>query len=64
VGNAKAEIPFALQIASASPAWTKLAPWILWPFAAVAIFVVHRTLGRKRIALQPPAPPGGRSLLR
>lgn len=43
VGNAKAEIPFTLQIAAAPPAWTKLAPWILWPFAAVAIFVAHRT---------------------
>ncbi len=48
VGNAKAEIPFTLQIAAAPPAWTKLAPWILWPLAAAAIFVVHRTLGRKR----------------
>jgi hypothetical protein len=48
VGNARAEIPFTLQIASAPPVWTKLAPWILWPFAAVAIFVAHRTLGRKR----------------
>jgi len=48
VGNARAEIPFALQIAAAPPAWTKLAPWILWPLAAAAIFVVHRTLGRKR----------------
>ena len=57
VGNAKAEIPFTLQVAAAPPAWTKLAPWILWPFAAVAIFVAHRT----RAASQPPAPPGGRS---
>ena len=51
VGNAKAEIPFTLQIAAASPAWTKLAPWFLWPFAAAAIFVAHRTLGRKRVPL-------------
>ena len=55
VGNAKAEIPFSLQVVAAPPAWTKLAPWILWPLAAAAIFVVHRT----RAALQPPAPPGG-----
>lgn len=48
VGNARAEIPFALPIAAAPPAWTKLAPWTLWPLAAAAIFVAHRTLGRKR----------------
>jgi hypothetical protein len=50
VGNTRAEIPFALQIATASPAWTKLAPWFLWPSAAVAIFVTHRALGRKRMS--------------
>ncbi|QDT75599.1 hypothetical protein [Lacipirellula limnantheis] len=48
VGNAKVEIPFPLQIVAAPPAWTKLALWILWPFAAAAIFVAHRMLGRKR----------------
>lgn len=57
--NTKAKIPFTLQVAAASPAWTKLAPWFLWPFAAAAMFVAHRTLGRKRLALQPPPPPGG-----
>jgi hypothetical protein len=56
-GNTKAEIPFTLQIAAATPAWTKLAPWILWPFAAAAMFVAHRT----RAVFQPSAPPGGRS---
>lgn len=59
VGDATAEIPFTLQIVSSPPAWTKFAPWILWPFAATAIFVAHRALGRKRLAFQPPAPPGG-----
>ena len=41
-----AEIPFTLQVGAAPPAWTKVAPWILWPFAAAAIFVAHHTLGR------------------
>jgi hypothetical protein len=40
-----AEIPFTLQVDAARPAWTQVAPWILWPFAAAAIFVAHRTLG-------------------
>jgi hypothetical protein len=43
VGDAMAEIPFTLQTAAAPPAWTKLAPWILWPLAAAAMFVAHRT---------------------
>jgi hypothetical protein len=50
-GNSNAEIPFTLQIDAAPPAWTKLAPWFLWPLAAAAVFVAHRTLGRRRIAL-------------
>jgi hypothetical protein len=53
VDNARVEIPFTLQIASSPPAWTKLTPWILWPFAATAIFVVHRALGRKRTDAPP-----------
>jgi hypothetical protein len=63
-GSEQAEIPFALQVDAASPAWTKVAPWFLWPLAAAAVFVAHRTLGRKLNAFQPPAPPGGRSPLR
>lgn len=50
-GSEQAEIPFALQVDAAPPAWTKVAPWFLWPLAAAAVFVAHRTLGRKRIAL-------------
>jgi hypothetical protein len=63
-GSDKAEIPFALHVNAAPPAWTKVAPWFLWPLAAAMVFVAHRTLARKRIAFQPPAPPGGRSPLR
>lgn len=63
-GTDTAEIPFALRVDEASPAWTKLAPWFLWPLAAAAVFVAHRTLDRNRNALQPPAPPRGRSPLR
>lgn len=63
-GNDEAEIPFALHVDAAPPAWTKVAPWFLWPLAAAMVFVAHRTLGRERIAFEPPAPPGGRSPLR
>jgi len=49
-GSEEAEIPFALRVDAAPPAWTKIAPWFLWPLAAAAVFVAHRTLGRKRIA--------------
>jgi hypothetical protein len=48
IGSRRAEIPFELQIAAAPPAWTKLAPWFLWPFAATAIFCAHRAMARKR----------------
>jgi hypothetical protein len=63
-GNDKAEITFSLQVDAAPPAWTKVAPWFLWPLAAAMVLVAHRTLARKRTAFQPPAPPGGRSPLR
>ncbi len=50
VGSEQAEIPFALQVEAAPPAWANVAPWFLWPLAAAAVFVAHRTLGRRRDA--------------
>jgi hypothetical protein len=38
---------FELAIAPPLPAWLDLAPWIGWPFAAIALFGVHQWLAAK-----------------
>ena len=38
---------FELAIAPPLPAWFDLAPWLGWPFAAIALFGVHQWLAAK-----------------
>jgi hypothetical protein len=43
---------FEVETAAPRPAWLELAPWILWPFAVVALGVFHRWLvNRRRVSL-------------
>jgi hypothetical protein len=39
-----AAVLFELNVAEATPPWRSLAGWILWPIAALTLFVVHRRL--------------------
>ncbi|HTQ39003.1 MAG TPA: hypothetical protein VMJ32_08240 [Pirellulales bacterium] len=38
---------FDLDISPPLPAWLELAPWIGWPFAAMALFLVHQRLASR-----------------
>ncbi len=42
-------IVFPLDVAEPLPAWLAYAGWVLWPLGAVAVFVVHRYLVRRRL---------------
>ena len=42
-----ASIPFELTVASGPPPWRSLAPWVLWPGVAIALFAVHRRLAAR-----------------
>jgi hypothetical protein len=40
---------FTLAISPPPPAWLALAPWIAWPFAAIALFFVHQRLASRPV---------------
>jgi hypothetical protein len=37
-------LAFEMVVSPPPPAWLELAPWIGWPFAAVALFLIHQRL--------------------
>lgn len=49
---------FDLEAGAPPPPWLRLAPWIGWPFLAIALFIVHQYLVRRR-AGPPPRPATG-----
>jgi len=52
------ELTRTLDVGEPLPAWMEYAGWVLWPLAAIVLFVVHRTLvrWRQRKANPQPAP--------
>jgi hypothetical protein len=41
-------LAFELDVAPPLPPWLQLAPWVGWPFAVVALFLVHQKLVASR----------------
>lgn len=39
---------FELEAAAPPPPWQRLAPWLVWPVAAIVLFAVHQCLVRRR----------------
>ena len=50
--SAAPESPLAFQfdVAPPSPPWLELAPWVAWPFAIIALFLLHQRLMGNRVA--------------
>jgi hypothetical protein len=43
-----ATVDFAVEADAPLPRWVDLLPWIAWPFVAIALFILHQTLVRRR----------------
>jgi hypothetical protein len=42
--SGEAPLSFQMDVSPPPPPWMELAPWIAWPFAAVALFIFHQRL--------------------
>jgi hypothetical protein len=63
-----ARVCFGAEAATPMPSWIALAPWVGWPFAAVALFAIHQLLVKRKTypasagsATIPPAPARSRN---
>jgi hypothetical protein len=41
-------LTFDIEVATPPPPWLQLSPWVGWPFAFVAVFLVHQKLAASR----------------
>ena len=39
---------FEMEVGPPKPAWAAIWPWVTWPFAAIALFAIHRMLVQRR----------------